>query len=298
MDVMDEIQAEHYTIQTNGLLLNKIPTEYLLRFSSILVSLDGDREITDLNRGQGTYDIVTSNIQNIRDRGFKGDLIARMTVSEDSEIFEDVTHLLNNPNLSFDNVHWQIDCQWDEGMNVRWNDFPDWVKKYNKGITYLVNYWLEKMKDGVVRGIVPFLGIFRHILNNTKTSLPCGAGLTSFAIRTDSIITFCPLPPEYEETIIGDMRKETSESLRNSLRIKNPCPDCEVFDLCGGRCLFANLYRLWGEEGFNLVCKTVKHLIHELKRIRNEVVNLIEKGIVKKEDFDYPTYNNTTEIIP
>ncbi len=221
-----------------------------------------------------------------------------MAVSEKSEIFKDVTYLLNDPSLSFDNVHWQIDCQWDEGMNVRWKDFPVWVEQYNCGISELVNYWLEEMKQGVVKGIVPFLGIFRHILNNTETALPCGAGLTSFAIRTDSVITFCPLPPEYEETIMGDMNSSTPASLNNSLEVKDPCPDCEVFDLCGGRCLFANLYKLWGEEGFTLVCKTVKHLIYELKKIKNEVVELIDSGVIKREDFNYPTYNNTTEIIP
>ena len=297
-NVMDEIPAEHYTIQTNGLLLDKIPTKYLTKFSSVLVSLDGDREITNLNRGEGTYERVTKNIQDIRSRGFKGDLIARMAVSEGSEIFKDVIYLLNNIDLTIEHIHWQIDCQWDEGINVRWKDFPEWIEKYNRGISELVDYWLKEMRNGVVKGLVPFLGIFKHILNNTKTDLPCGAGLTSFAIRTDSIITFCPLPPEYEETVMGDMHSSTPENLRNSLEVKDPCPHCDVFNLCGGRCLFANLYKLWGEEGFNLVCKTVKHLIYELKRIRNDVVELIERGIIAKEDFDYPTYNNTTEIIP
>ncbi len=297
-DVMDQIPAQHFTIQTNGLLLKKIPSEYLSKFSSILVSLDGDKEITDLNRGEGIYDRVTHNIKEIRTRGFEGDLIARMAVSEDSKIYEDVFHLLNAPDLSFNNVHWQIDCQWDEGMNVRWKDFPGWVDKYNKGISKLIHYWLEEMKRGKVKGIVPFIGIFRHILNNTKTSLPCQGGLTSFAIRTDSKITFCPLPPEYEETVMGDIFSSTPESLKNSAKIKNPCPDCEVYDLCGGRCLFANLYKLWGDEGFNLVCNTVKHLINELNRIKEEVLKLIQKGVIKREFFDYPTYNNTTEIIP
>ncbi|MCG3222356.1 MAG: TIGR04084 family radical SAM/SPASM domain-containing protein [Candidatus Heimdallarchaeota archaeon] len=297
-EIIDEIPAVHYTIQTNGLLLNNIPGNYLTKFSSILVSLDGDKEITDLNRGKGIYDRVANNIKDIKARGFEGDLIARMAVSEDSDIFKDVIHLLNDSVLSFNNVHWQIDCQWDEGMNVRWEDFSGWIDSYNQGITKLVEYWLEEMKKGKVKGIVPFLGIFRHILNKTKTGLPCEAGLTSFAIRTDSKITFCPLPPEYEETVIGDIHNSTPKDLENSVKVKNPCPDCEVFDLCGGRCLFANLYKLWGEEGFKLVCRTVKHLVNELQNIENEVMELIQKGVIKKEDFDYPAYNNTTEIIP
>ncbi|MHA1446872.1 MAG: radical SAM protein, partial [Candidatus Heimdallarchaeaceae archaeon] len=41
LEIMDQIDAEHYSLQTNGLLLNKLPTEYLTRFSTILVSIDG-----------------------------------------------------------------------------------------------------------------------------------------------------------------------------------------------------------------------------------------------------------------
>ena len=298
-EAMDKIQAKHFTLQTNGLLLKQLPTKYLHKFSSILVSLDGDRNVTDTNRGKGVYDRVLDNIQDIRNRGYDGDLIARMAVSEDSDIYNDVLHLINSEELTFDHVHWQIDCQWDEGWDVRWKDFPGWVDKYNKGISKLVNFWFEEMKNGEVEGFVPFLGIFRHIINNTKTNLPCKAGLTSFAIRTDSEITFCPLPPELdEEAVIGNLTSSSPQLVENAMKIRNPCPDCEVFDLCGGRCLFANLYKLWGEEGFNMVCETVKHLVKELKQIESEIRKLIGNGIISADDFDYPTYNNSTEIIP
>ena len=296
--IMEEVSAEHFTLQTNGILLHTLKSEYLNRMDTILISIDGDKEITEINRGSGVFEQIKENIYNIRDRGFKGDLIARMAVSEDSDIYNDVHYLLNDETLTFDHVHWQLDCQWDLGMTERWNDFPGWVEKYNNGITKLVKYWLNQMLSGKVEGIVPFIGIFRNILNDAKTDLPCEAGLRSFAIRTDGIITFCPLPPEFEKTIVGDIRKNTAEELRNSAKIENSCLECEVFHLCGGRCLFANLYKLWGEESFNLVCTTVKHLIHELEEIQPEVEKLIEEGIIRKEDFDYPKYNNTTEIIP
>jgi putative peptide-modifying radical SAM enzyme len=296
--VMEEIQAKHYTLQTNGLLLKRIPSKKLHQFSSILVSLDGNKRITDTNRGRGVYDKVAENIQDIRNRGYKGDLIARMSISMDSDIYNDVIHLMNSEELTFDHVHWQIDCQWDEGWGVRWKDFPSWVEEYNQKISKLVNYWLKEMNNGIVKGFVPFLGIFRHILDNTKTDLPCQAGLTSFAIRTDSEITFCPLPPELdEEAIVGNLRNSSPQSLMNSTKIKNPCPSCDVFNLCGGRCLFANLYKLWGEEGFEVVCKTIKHLVQELRRIEPNVRKLIEMGRIKAEEFEYPTYNNSTEII-
>ena len=296
--VMDSIEAKHFTIQTNGLLMHKIPTRQLKRISTILVSLDGNKEITDRNRSKGVYEEVTKNIEDIRIRGFKGDLVARMAITKGSNIYEDVLHLLNTEELTFEHVHFQLDCQWDEGMNTRRKDFPVWVEEYNQGISKLVQYWLEKMREGVVKGIVPFIGTFKHILNDTKTDLPCQAGLTSFAIRTDGKITFCPLPPEYKYSVVGDIYTSKIDEVRNSVKIKEPCTSCEVYEFCGGRCLFANLYKLWGEEGFELVCGTVKHLIRELKSIKSEVEKLIDKGIITRELFNYPTYNNTTEIIP
>jgi putative peptide-modifying radical SAM enzyme len=297
-EIMDKIDAIHYTLQTNGLLLNKLPTKYLNRFSTILVSIDGDQKTTDINRGKGTYDKLLANIQDIRSRGFSGDLIARMAISETSTIYEDVVYLIESEELSFDHVHWQLDVQWDEGIETRWRNFPSWMKNYNEGITKLVDYWLGNLEKGKIRGLVPFLGIFRHIINDRSTDLPCEAGLRSFAIRTDGKITFCPLPPEYEFSIVGDIKTNTSNELENVIGVGKTCLECEVYNLCGGRCLFAEKTKLWGDSGFDLVCETVKHLINELKRIRENIEELIKNGIVKKADFEYPKYNNTTEIIP
>ncbi|MCU0798934.1 MAG: radical SAM protein, partial [Candidatus Thermoplasmatota archaeon] len=107
-DIMDNVPATSFTLQTNGTLLKELRTEYLLRFHSILVSLDGPREVTDASRGVGTYDLVMSNVRDIKERGFSGDLIARMAFSDHGDIHRDVMHLLE----SFDHVHWQLDVFW------------------------------------------------------------------------------------------------------------------------------------------------------------------------------------------
>ena len=299
-EIMDKIpNVKQWSVQTNATKLHKIKDYYLKRFDSILVSIDGRREITDTNRGKGIYDLVLKECNYIRKRGYKGDLIARMAISEVADICEEITHLASLRNPHFDHIHWQLDSQWDDTPNARWKNFNAWVyNSYNPGISKLVDWWLSKLEEGKVVGLVPFLPILKSLIFNVPSQLRCGAGNDSFAINPNGTISVCPISPEFEFSIIGDIKLNSSQSIRNSMFVGNPCPKCDIYSVCGGRCLFINKTKLWGEIGFNKVCGTVKHLVSELKRIKQLVQELIEKGIIKKEEFDYPLYNNGCEIIP
>ena len=122
--------------------------------------------------------------------------------------------------------------------------------------------------------------------------------IDSFAINPDGKISVCPISPEFTFSIVGDIYESDPNELRNSLKVSNPCPECDSYYLCGGRCLFINKTKLWGEAGFAKVCSSVKHLLKELKSIKNEVSKLIEKNIIKDKEFEYPKFNNGCEIIP
>ena len=298
--IMDAIPAEHFILQTNGTRLREIKDRYLHRFDTILISIDGRPEINDYYRGKGTYQRVIDNLKDIRERGFKGDVIARMAVSGKSDIYEEVKHLIELKNPHFDHVHWQLDALWDFPPARRYDDFDKWVNEnYNPGITKLIDYWYKHMANhGVVLGIVPFLGIMKSLLCNEKTKLRCGAGLNAFAITTNGIVTVCPIAPEFEFAKVGNIHINKPQELPGKVTIGEPCTSCNVYDICGGRCLFANKTKLWGIQGFHKVCETVKHLIHELQRIKPKIEELIQRDVVSKEDFYYPPYNNSTEIIP
>ena len=105
--IMDQIQVK-YRMQTNGKLLDKLPAKYLNQIKKILISIDGDKERTDYNKGVGTYDKIMENIQLIRKHGYKGELIARMTLSEFPDLYEQVFNIIKTG--MFDSVHWQIDA--------------------------------------------------------------------------------------------------------------------------------------------------------------------------------------------
>ncbi|MEM2876061.1 MAG: radical SAM protein [Candidatus Bathyarchaeia archaeon] len=109
-EIMDEVPAKRYMLQTNATLLDRLEPKYANRLHTILVSIDGDEETTDRNRGRGTYRRVVENVKSLRERGFEGEVIARMTVNEDTEIEKQVKWLLFNSECSFTSVHWQLDA--------------------------------------------------------------------------------------------------------------------------------------------------------------------------------------------
>ncbi len=299
-EIMDTIpNVSHWSVQTNATFLYKVKPEYLTRMSAILVSIDGRQAINDKNRGAGNYSKVLHNSRIARDNGFTGDLVARMAVSEVADIYQEVIHLASLKKPTFDHIHWQIDSQWDDDPHARWIDFDKWVDtSYNPGITRLVSWWLELMKQGKVFGLVPFIPLMKSILYDLPSTIRCGAGIDSFAINPNGTISVCPISPEFKFSIVGDIKQSNPKSIYNSMKVGDPCPQCDEFQYCGGRCLFINRTKLWGEEGFTKVCGTVKHLLKELRGIKKDVLRLIEEGIISKQDFDYPGYNVGCEIIP
>ena len=298
--IMDEIPAKKYIIQTNAINLNKMKRRYLEHIDTLLVSIDGREEVNDYYRGEGVYKKVLENVRYALDNGFHGDLVARMAVSGKTDIYLDVRHLVELDNPHFDHVHWQLDVLWDFPPAQRYENFDLWMDNiYNPGITRLINYWITNMDKGFLLGIVPFIGIMWSLLTGEKRRyLRCGAGIDAFGITTDGRIMACPIAPEYKFNIIGDIWNSRPSDLPYKAKIGEPCLSCKYYDLCGGRCLFANKTMLWGETGFKKVCKTVYHLIDSLREVEPLVRKYISEDKVALEMFNYPPYPNSIEVIP
>ncbi len=289
MKVMDRLDdGRHFIIQTNGTLFRNLPLDYWLRFDSILLSIDGREEINDRYRGRGVYKMVLETANMLRSAGYKGDLIARMTLWYLSDVYRDVTHLLNLG--LFDHVHWQLNVIWTD----HWN-FMKWAKdSYLPGIERLISLWVEEMEKGRILGIVPFLGIMKVALFGEWRSPPCGAGKDTFTVLPNGKIIACPIAVDSPWAYVGSLEEQ---SLRY-VEIGEPCTSCEYFKYCGGRCLYAYKERLWGEEGFREVCYVTKETIKHVLKVEGKIRKLIEEGIVNERELYYPPYDNTTEIVP
>jgi putative peptide-modifying radical SAM enzyme len=276
--MIETLPASHFVINTNGYFIKSIE-DVLPRFDAILLSIDGRENTTDLYRQPGCYQRVMEAVDCVNRSGFTGELIARMTVSGLTDIYADVTHLLNY----FPLVHWQLDAVWSNLWDL--TGFKTWVDaSYKPRLLRLIDWWISHVKEGRIPGIIPFLGIMTRLLHGGE-GLPCASGCQSVTVTTGGTILACPIAPEYSWNVLGDFNGITS------VHIGEPCTSCRVFTICGGRCLFAYKEQLWGLEGFNVICQVTQFLIDELQKHVPECEPF-------KEQFRYPPFNNTTEIIP
>ena len=298
-EIMDKNFAKEYMMQTNGVLLDKLPKKYVNKMSTILTSIDGTAEHTNERRGKGVYEKVISNVKLIKKNGFSGEVIARMTVDETCDIYGSVTHLYENSDFSFSSIHWQLDAQfWKSDYKQR--NFKKWSSEvYNPGVEKLVNWWVDKIvSTGKVPRIYPFIGVMQSILTSEKSPMKCGAGHSLLGIQTNGKVVACPITAGYTPFIMGDIKNSSLDDVNNNLILpNNTCSSCEIIDICGGRCLYANKTKLWGEKGFVEVCDTIFFLVDCLKSKVSVIDAMIKSGKLSVDDFNYPKYNGA-EIIP
>jgi len=281
-----------FCMQTNGKLLDKIPFRYIQKLDKILVSIDGNKERTDSNRGAGTYELVLKNLSDLRGKGYNGEIVARMVVSFfNSDIYDQVKHILELGVL--DSVHWQIDAGFYKN-DFDFEKFSRFVEEYNLSISKLIGLWVSEIHKGKVIMIYPFVGVFNRLVGwDKETRLPCGSGYANFSINTSGNLSACPIMNSVKNFYCGSL----DSGVEREINCSGVCENCDVFEVCGGRCLYSNCAKLWPREGEELICKTIIHLIESLKEKIQEIKELLEKRIIKKEDFKYEKYFGP-EIIP
>ncbi|MDP3728552.1 MAG: TIGR04084 family radical SAM/SPASM domain-containing protein [bacterium] len=282
-EIMDTVPCKGYMLQTNGILLNRIEKDYLERFHTILISIDGDAEATNRNRGKGVHEKIVKNISYIQENGFKGELIARITITRNSSLFSQVQWLLQN---GFGNIHWQLDAMFYE-------DSPyDWYNQYNLELKKLLDFWVEEMKKGKVLRLYPFLALTDSLRKKEKTRLRCGAGFANYTITTNGKISPCPIMGSMKKYYCGELGSNIKE-----ISVQSPCTECDIFEKCGGRCLYTNLTQHGGKEAYAALCQTIHFLITSIEEKLPEIENHIKDKSIKEKDFTYLKYNGV-EIIP
>jgi putative peptide-modifying radical SAM enzyme len=289
-EIMDKIKV-HFRMQTNGILLDKLPSEYMNRISKILVSLDGGKERTDKNRGKGTYEKVMNNIKFIKDNGYTGEIVARMTIAQDcSDLYDQVISLVG---AGFTSVHWQLDVGFYK-EDFEKEKIKKFFEEYNKSISKLIEYWIKEIESGKVLKFYPFLAIVDSLLKGEPTKLRCGAGHSGYAIFTSGKVRACPIMNGLEDFNAGTL--ETNPKDLKKFNIAE-CDRCDTKDLCGGRCMYWRKAGLWPKEGDEMICDSIRFYIGKIKSILPRVKDSIKNKTVSEKDFEYERYFGP-EIIP
>ncbi|MDK2974845.1 MAG: hypothetical protein PWP08_1216 [Methanofollis sp.] len=294
-EVMENAPPCRFMLQTNGLLLDRLKPGIVNRFSTVFVSIDGDERLTDAHRGAGVYRRVMDNLETIVGNGYAGELIARMTVAEDTGIEAAVLHLAGARDHPFSSVHWQIDADFWGDWSHR--NFARWAEEsYNPGIRRLVARWVREMETGRVLRWYPFLGCMADLLAGRTSCLRCGCGYANYTIMTDGTIVPCPCMVGMREWYLGRVGAISPDRLP-AVEVGEPCTSCDLAGFCGGRCLYSNILRPWPVEGRRVVCETVRNLHDALSDALPAVRRLVDAGVVSTEDFAFERYNGC-EIIP
>jgi uncharacterized protein len=297
MQIMDNVRAKQFNIQTNGLNLNKLPKEYVNRLATIFVSVDGTEELTDYYRGKGVYKKVTENIKMIKRNGFEGEIVARMTLMEETDIYQSIRWLLNNSDYSFSSVHWQLDAGfWQNDFQKR--NFSEWTENnYNPQLRRLIKFWVDIMEtESKVLRLYPLLGVMQSLLLGEESLLRCGSGWANYSIQTDGHIIPCPAMSGMKDYYLGNIRDVHPLQLKK-VYVGQPCSSCKILWECGGRCLYANITKKWSNTAYDQVCNTVRNLVESLKLSLPKVKSLIARERIGLSDFEHLKCNSC-EIIP
>ncbi|TAJ44965.1 TIGR04084 family radical SAM/SPASM domain-containing protein [Methanofollis fontis] len=294
-EIIDDAPACRFMLQTNGVLLDRLDPSYAGRFSAMFISIDGPEALTNAHRGAGVYRRVMENVRGMRRAAPAPEMIARMTITENTDIYSAVLHCADLPDRPFDAVHWQIDANFWGDWSRR--SFARWAEEcYNPGIRRLVGEWLERMETGRVERWYPFLGCMADLLEGTESALRCGCGSACYTIMTDGRIVPCPCMVGMNDYYLGDIRTARPDRLP-VVAIGGECASCDLLGFCGGRCLYSNVLRPWPPEGRAAVCGTVRNLHEALTEVLPRVRRLIREGTVGADAFAYERYNGA-EIIP
>lgn len=244
-----------YTIVTNTLLLTDEMIDFFDQYNfNISTSLDGNIEIHDSNRpqinGDGTFDIVCSNIRRLQEKKIKVGAIQTTTsksFSNPKAIVDTykklgLHYLFIRPltPLGFAKEHWnEIGYSVDEFLN------------FYKNILY---YILKCNEDGykIIEGHASIFlkKILGHISDNyMELRSPCGAGIGQLAYYYDGMIYTCDEGRMLSEMGItdfkmGDVESFTYNDLMESRICKVTCQssilesipqccDCVYHPYCG-----------------------------------------------------------------
>ena len=282
-----------FSITTNGTLFTNEIINYLNEHNfGVTISLDGPKEIQDINRplasGKGSYELIKKN--NIAMNGSRGGrTTARVTVTNQNVAFKDI--LITSKEMGFNTtVFVPVTSDDDNSENKlcisdkRLNHIKDYYTEEGDKL-------LKKIKDRAsnMSGSVRFIEIIRSFLLKEKREHYCGVGRTLAAVASNGDLYPCHRFVGDEKFLLGNVMNDINPAAYQKVYLKNDftsrveCKDCFVRFHCGGGCIQDNyIINKSVEIPNSMHCDILKHQVDISIRIF---------GNLNKEDKEYLNNN-------
>lgn len=279
-----QIPGIEFGLYTNGVLLDRIDPFILDNLTYLAVSVDGVEEVNDRYRGQGVYKTALENFRMIRPR-LNGQSLVSITITPECPVYDAVTNLAE----IFDNVHWNL----VNDPNLPSEFLPD----YYNGINRLVDWWVEGLRSGRARRIIPFQLIASLLISGERlTSFPCGCGDHLRVVDTDGSFFMCDELMDRPEFRIEPGRPIDRERWF-AANLSQKCSRCEYVGICAGGCL--NVLLFYPPRTQSIYCKATKYLIRQVESKISTIERCLKDGTISWEDIHtYAISQRLTECIP
>ncbi len=255
--VMEHYPLFRFQIQTNGLLLDKLPDVVAANLSNVLVSIDGGEKITDTYRGKGVYRRILDQLPDFRKR-LGGHLTARAAWASTETTFEDLDHLAK----IFDWVYFQF-SEHESAYT------PEDMEKKKEVLDRLVERFFSSQD---LYPMIPLMGIVRNKLFPSRAKelysgfTQCRSSTHLLNVLPDGTIFPCPDISYLPEMKMGDIKENWLRRSPLQPTPSMPCESCSAFSFCRRSCM-KNLYLAYvkGDEDLRVgavepICDLTRHL--------------------------------------
>jgi len=219
----------NYALVTNGTLLNKDNSQYLIenQFETV-ISIDGAPNTMLKNRGINDMSHIEKSCRTFLKAGVPSQIIATIQHTNSNELKRDIEYLLSLPVKSVRFIPCDILCS---NKNINIQDADSFCNILESKVEELIN--LEKYED--LKKISEVVTAIKKIDDGKTCSRHCGYGKDVFAISYDGYLYPCPSFLCNEEYKIKDRNVKHCRDIQSM-----NCSNCIAYSTCHGSCQYTN----------------------------------------------------------
>lgn len=251
-------------VNTNGLRFSQLKKINNFKNVSIQISLDGDEEVHNTIRGEGTFKKTLININKLFELGINVTIASTVT-KHNISTFHKLDRALSKANFLYWNVKRVVGSgradDTDDVTTQVWNKF---VAKLKTNTTKPQRLRIAPMFSE--SAICNAANIATSSNRPNLSTQNCGTGRSKLYINPNGTVYPCAC---MEKKITGDFKVETVNAILNKLsalpiqpKLEATCHTCPAWELCHGGCPGASSRAKFPNLGDPRCSNALKSIIH------------------------------------